>query len=98
MLGEYGTLTPRIDWQHKSSYSMVWNPADKDPLGYGKQEAFDTFDVSAQFSHASGKWSVNAYCKNITNYAVKKSYMGMMSYTMMIGDPRTYGASLSVKF
>jgi iron complex outermembrane recepter protein len=98
LIGEYGTLTPRIDWQHKSSYSMVWNPADKDPLGYGKQEAYNLYDVSAQFSHASGQWSVNAYCKNITNYAVKKSYMGMMSYTMMIGDPRIYGASLSVKF
>jgi hypothetical protein len=43
-------------------------------------------------------WPVLAYCKNIINYAVQKSYMGMQYYTMMIGDPRTYGASSSVKF
>jgi iron complex outermembrane receptor protein len=98
MLGGFGTLTPRIDLYYKSEYSMIWNPADKDPLGYGVQEAYTTFDLSAALDHSSGRWSLNAYCKNVTNYAVKKSYMGMMSYTMMIGDPRTYGASLSVRF
>jgi len=98
MLGSYGTLTPRIDVQHKSEYSMVWNPADKDPYGYGTQEPYYMWDASAMFNHSSGRWSLNAYVKNITNYAVKRSYMGMMSFTMMIGDPRTYGATLSVKF
>jgi iron complex outermembrane recepter protein len=98
MLGGVGTLTPRVDIYYKSEYSMIWNPADKDPYGYGTQEAYTTFDLSAALDHSSGRWSLNAYCKNVTNYAVKKSYMGMMSYTMMIGDPRTYGASLSVRF
>ena len=98
ILGSYGTLTPRIDMQHKTSYVMVWNPADKDPEGYGHQEPYYLYDASATFSPPSGKWSVNAYVKNITNYAVKRSYMGMMSFTMMIGDPRTYGASFSIKF
>ncbi len=98
MLGSYGTLTPRIDMQHKTSYSMVWNPADKDPLGYGHQEPYYQWDVSTVSNHSSGKWSLNAYCKNVTNYAIKRSYMGMMSFTMMIGDPRTYGASVSVRF
>ena len=98
MLGSYGTLTPRIDVQHKTGYSMVWNPADKDPEGYGHQEPYYLCDVSAGFSPASGKWGLNAYVKNITNYAVKRSYMGMMSYSMMLGDPRTYGISMSVRF
>jgi len=98
MLGSFGTLTPRIQMQHKTEYSMIWNPADKDPLGYGTQEPFYLWDAYASFNHSSGKWSLNAYCKNITNYAVKRSYMGMMSFTMMIGEPRTYGVTLSVKF
>ncbi|MBN1625085.1 MAG: TonB-dependent receptor plug domain-containing protein [Deltaproteobacteria bacterium] len=98
MLGSYGTLTPRLDMQRKTSYSMVWNPADKDPEGYGHQKPYYLWDASATFSHSAGKWSVNTYVKNITNYAVKRSYMGMMSFTMMIGDPRIYGATLSVKF
>jgi iron complex outermembrane receptor protein len=98
MLGALGTLTPRIDMQSKSETSMVWNPADKDPYGYGTQEAYVLWDASASFKHSSNRWSLNAYVKNITNYAVKRSYMGMMSFTMMIGDPRTYGVTFSMNF
>jgi iron complex outermembrane receptor protein len=98
MLGSLGTLTPRIDMQYKTEMSMVWNPADKDPEGYGHQEAYVMFDVSAAFQHSSDKWSLNAYVKNITDYAVKRSYMGMMDYSLMIGDPRTIGATFSYRF
>lgn len=98
MLGSLGTLTPRIDMQHKTEMSMVWNPADKDPEGYGQQEAYYMWDASANFQNSSGKWSLSAYVKNITNYAVKRSYMGMMDYSLMIGDPRTVGAIFSVNF
>jgi iron complex outermembrane receptor protein len=98
MLGSLGTLTPRIDMQYKTEMSMVWNPADKDPEGYGRQEAYSMWDASASFQHASGRWSLNAYIKNITDYAVKRSYMGMMDYSLMIGDPRTYGATFSMRF
>lgn len=98
-LGSIGTLTPRIDIQHKTSYTMLWNPGDADQYGYSYQEPYYTYDASASFSHASGRWSLNAYVKNITNYAVKKSYMGMTgNEELRIGDPRTYGASFSVKF
>jgi hypothetical protein len=98
-IGSIGTLTPRIDMQHKTSYTMLWNPGDADEGGYSYQEPYYTWDASASFNHASGRWSLNAYVKNITNYAVKKSYMGFTgSQSLRIGDPRTYGASLSVKF
>lgn len=97
-LGSYGTLTPRIDMQYKSEFSMLWNPTDTDPDGYGTQEPYVLWDASASYNHASGSWSLNAYVKNITNYAVKRSYMGMGRYTMMIGDPRTYGVTFSYRF
>jgi outer membrane receptor protein involved in Fe transport len=98
MLGSLGTLTPRVDMQYKTEYSMVWNPVDKDPYGYGIQEPYYLWDLSAAFTSASGKWSLSGYVKNITNYAVKRSYMGMMSFSMRIGDPRTYGVTASFKF
>jgi iron complex outermembrane receptor protein len=98
MLGSLGTLTPRIDMQYKSEMNMVWNPADKDPEGYGYQEAYTMWDASASFQHFGGSWSLNAYVKNLTNYAVKRSYMGMMNYSLRIGDPRTYGATFSYRF
>jgi outer membrane receptor protein involved in Fe transport len=77
---------------------MIWNPTDKDPYGYGHQEPYYLWDVSASFNHSSGRWSLNAYVKNVTDYAVKRSYMGFAIYQLMIGDPRTYGATFSVKF
>lgn len=99
MLWEYGTLTPRIDAQYKSEYEMVWNyEYGGDPYDIGHQEAYTLYDASAVFNHASGRWSLSAYVKNITNYAVKRSYMGMGQMSLMIGDPRTYGASFSIRF
>lgn len=98
-LGSFGTMTAAIDMQHKTSYTMLWNPGDADQNGYSYQESYYLWDASASFNHASGRWSLNGYIKNITNYAVKKSYMGRTgSEELRIGDPRTYGASFSVKF
>jgi outer membrane receptor protein involved in Fe transport len=76
MLGAYGTLTPRVNVEHKSEYTMLWNPGDSDPYGYSRQEGYYTYDASASFSHSSGKWSLNAYVKNITDYAVKEAIWG----------------------
>jgi outer membrane receptor protein involved in Fe transport len=101
MLGALGTLTPRIDAQYKSKYNLLWDSEYRDD-GSGpisKQEAYTTFDASAAFNHSSNKWSLNAYVKNITDYAVKRSYMGQTgSEQLRIGDPRTFGATFSIKF
>jgi len=94
-IGSYGTLTPRIDAQFKSKFNLIFNVAGYP--GYATQEAYTLWNGSLAFNHASGKWSVNAMVKNATNYAVKRSYDSDNS-SMMIGDPRTYSATLSVKF
>jgi hypothetical protein len=53
------------------------------------------------YSSPDGKWTLSGYVKNLKNYAEKKSYfsMGMGGGgSMMIGEPRTYGAVLSVRY
>jgi len=51
------------------------------------------------YSAPSGNWSLSAYVNNIENYAEKRQYMNVGGQgRMSIGDPRTYGATLSVKF
>jgi iron complex outermembrane receptor protein len=98
-LGALGTLTPRIDAQYKSEYTLLWNSEYNDDGGVSIQEAYYLFDASASFNHSSGKWSLSAYVKNITDYAVKVSYMGQTgSEEMRLGDPRTFGATFSIKF
>jgi len=94
-IGSYGTLTPHIDVQHKSKFDLTFDTSDS-PY-YGHQEAYFLWNASAAFNHSSGKWSLNAIVKNITNYAVKRSYDKDNS-SLMIGDPRTYNVTLSVKF
>jgi len=94
-IGTYGTLTPRLDVQHKTGFDLTFNV--NDGTGYGIQEAYFLYNASLGFNSAGGKWSVNAIVKNITNYAVKKSYEADQQ-RLRIGDPRTYEATFSVKF
>jgi iron complex outermembrane recepter protein len=113
-LGGFGMLIPHIDLQHKTEYNLVFDTTEtvvingarvKDP-GYYYQEPYNVYNASIAFQPNSSiwklSWSLNAYVKNITNYAVKKSYdMGggpNAVQSLMIGDPRTYGATISIKF
>jgi len=59
------------------------------------QETFHTENINVVYNHPNGKWNISAYVKNISNYAEKLMYMNQ---TVQLGDPRTYGAVLSVKF
>jgi iron complex outermembrane recepter protein len=95
ILGTFGALVPRIDFQYKSSYILDFMPVNY-PVNY--QEPYYLVNGSATYSHASGIWSLNAYVKNATNYAAKNYLASGMNYSMGITDPRTYGAVLSVKF
>jgi iron complex outermembrane recepter protein len=89
-LGTSGTLVPHIDFMYKSHYIL-----DFDPSVVSYQESYYTVNGNVTFAHASGIWSINAYIKNATNYAAKNM---IMSGSLSISDPRTYGAVLSMKF
>jgi hypothetical protein len=66
---------------------------------FNSQEAHYILNGSISFTHASGMWSLNAYVKNATDYAVKTFWMNRAgSYSLGLNDPRTYGAVLSLKF
>jgi iron complex outermembrane receptor protein len=99
-LGALGSLTPRIDGKYKSEYYMVGQWKDYlENYVYVTQEAYTMWDASVSFQHSSGVWSLNAYVNNITNYAVKSSVqLTDNSMTMRLEDPRTYGATFTIKF
>jgi iron complex outermembrane recepter protein len=95
-LGSYGMLVPHIDFTHKTSYVLDLQAINY-PLNY--QEPYFIVNGNVTFTSASGTWSLNAYVKNATNYAVKNFWQNMSgTYTMGISDPRVYGGVLSVKF
>jgi iron complex outermembrane receptor protein len=92
-LGPFGTLVPQVDFMYKREYVLSFLPSQY-PLNY--QESYYTVDGNVTFSHSSGKWTLNAYVKNATDYAAKTMYGGTGG--MSISNPRTYGAVLSLKF
>jgi len=109
MLGNLGTLTPHVDLQFKTEYKLNLKSDEQvamDPnlgpsmVGWNKQELYYLVNGNINFVHASGKWTLNGYIKNATNYAVKTTLAGGGPSGNRIGlnDPRTYGAVMSVKF
>jgi hypothetical protein len=95
-LGGYGTLLPQIDVQYKSKYKLSF-ATDLENVNW--QEAHYILNGNVTYTHPSGMWSLNAYVKNATDYAVKTFWMNMAGrYSLGLNDPRTYGAVVSFKF
>jgi iron complex outermembrane recepter protein len=95
-LGTYGMLVPHIDFLYKSEYNMDFRLINY-PMSI--QEPYYFLNGSLTFTSMSGKWSLNAYVKNATNYAVKNFWSNQGgTYTLGVGDPRTFGGVISLKY
>jgi iron complex outermembrane recepter protein len=91
-----GALKAAINAKYMTGYSLAWQ---EDYLPNCYQETHYMAGANLGYSDPSGKWSLSAYVTNMFNYAEKRNYMNAGGNEMMqIGDPRTYGAVLSVKF
>ncbi len=69
------------------------NPVE-DATQYGWQSDYWLGNLKANFTSADDRWSVNLFVRNIGNYAVKQSVLPAQS----IGDPRTYGVTVGIKW
>ncbi|MBN1627062.1 MAG: TonB-dependent receptor [Deltaproteobacteria bacterium] len=95
-----GSLLARIDPRYKAKSILQFQPSGLEGFDTEKlntEPAHLMADVSLNYSNASGNWSLNSYVKNVTNHAEKTGFYMGINY-MQIGNPRTYGAVLSVKF
>jgi len=61
-----------------------WVHPIEDPYSY--QPSYWTQGMNVTYTPPSGTWSVNAYVRNLSNYAVKESYV-----PQNISEPRTFG-------
>lgn len=57
-------------------------------ISYTYQPAYWKQNASLEYTSPAGNWSINAYIRNISNYAVKGSYQ-----PTTIEEPRTFGAT-----
>jgi iron complex outermembrane receptor protein len=71
-----------------------WVHPVQDAAKFGWQPAYMQGGLNASFTPADGPWSLNAYVRNVTNYAVKQSTLPITA----IGDPRTFGLTLSTRW
>jgi iron complex outermembrane receptor protein len=90
-------IKAQIEERYKTGYRMSWKDADY-PWNY--QEKCNITNLSATYTNADGKWTFSAYVRNLENYAEKRMYMtpGGGQGITTLGNPRTYGGVLSVKF
>ncbi len=71
-----------------------WVHPVQDASKYGWQPAYTQGGLNASFTPADGPWSLSAYVRNVSNYAVKQSTLPVTT----IGDPRTFGLTLSTRW
>lgn len=103
-LSNGGSLTASLHSRYKSEFFITYADWAQDSTTYeiykleenvSRQEPHHISNFTLSYTNPDGKWTVSGYVNNIENYAVKKNFM---MENMMIGDPRTYGVILSMKY
>jgi iron complex outermembrane receptor protein len=91
-----GTLSAGFDFQYRTEYYCSFQDYITDPDGGVNWEPDHMMsNASLNYAAPSGKWSINAYIKNIGDHAEK---IGKMMESLRLSAPRTYGAVLSVRY
>lgn len=93
-LASDATITPRVAVKYQSKqYFAATNYADQ------MQEGYAFFDADLTYTSPSGKFTAQAYVKNLTNKTVfsdANEFYTFNNYTFSYQPPRTYGVRLSV--
>lgn len=105
LLGNGGNITARIESRYQTESTVLMDaiynegmlriPEGMDQTAVNREPAHHISNANLRYSDPTGRWGLNAYIKNIENYAEKKN---LLNNAMRIGPPRTFGVVLSVKF
>jgi iron complex outermembrane receptor protein len=96
-LWDWGSLAPRFDWAFKDK--VYFSPQNAEPVS---QDAFWLLNARLAFTTPNDMVEVAGWVRNLTDevyYADTidlSSVQGSILY--IVGDPRTYGISLTVRF
>lgn len=91
------SLRASINSRYQTEYRLSWKDEDY-PLNW--QESYHMSDASLAYTSPDRKWTLSLWVKNIENYAVKRMFRAWhgMPPVLSIGNPRTYGATLTASF
>jgi iron complex outermembrane recepter protein len=110
-LGMLGTLTPRYDvsWQDDTffdpsegrSVRTFYEPNQLPEYTVG-QKAWALHDFRLSYTDLSGMITISGWVRNMTNKVYKRNVADLSTafnqINSWVGDPRTYGASMTLKF
>jgi iron complex outermembrane receptor protein len=96
-LGRYGFLVPRLDWSFKDE--VFFSPANIEPVGQG-----DLWLLNARLAYRTPDEAIEVagWVRNFTDEVYRLDVIDLTRFQRSIlyamGDPRTYGITLSVRF
>src|SRR5262249_8098781 len=105
-IGRFGSLVPRFDWTFKSQVYFDPNQGrgieGTFPKGTIGQDDLWRFNAQLTYRTPAGNIEVSGWVRNLTNesYIVDAfdTSQGFGSILFVIGTPRLYGLSLSLRF
>ena len=96
-LNASGTVTPRIDWSYKDQ--VFFSPENTEIVG---QEPLWLLNLRLGYTTPGGNVNVAAWVRNLTDVAYRADAIDLSNLRSAIlyamGDPRTYGVTLEVRF
>ena len=97
-VGEWGNLTFRADYSHKSSYEFL---LPNTPLE--GENGYDLLNLGVSFAPPSEKWSLRFFVDNVTDerYRAMAEDVSLFSINTVVGafsDPREWGLTLRVHY
>jgi iron complex outermembrane receptor protein len=93
----YGTLTTRFDWTYKSE--IFFGPENDPNVG---EDPLWLMNVRLAYTTPDGVVELAGWVRNVTDQAYSQDILNLTRFSgtilHAIGDPRTYGATLQVRF
>jgi iron complex outermembrane recepter protein len=95
-----GTLEPQVDvqWAGRTQISTTTVAGTIQNI---ERNAYQSGDVSLQYTPTGGRWSIRGYVNNVTDERVPFPGTYALQTGLVVGGfmtPRTYGATLRLKF
>jgi iron complex outermembrane receptor protein len=93
----WGVFVPRFDWSFKDQ--VFFSPANRDFLG---QDPLWLLNLRLTYKAPNGKFDISGWVKNLTDQAYIVDSFNLArardAIIYAIGDPRTYGVTLHLRF
>jgi len=93
----FGVLTPRLDWSYKSK--VFFSPQNLDPVS---QDPLWLLNFRIGYTTPANSIELAGWIRNVTNVVYRVDVINLArtrsSILYFMGQPRTYGVTLNVKF